>query len=71
MIRRSPLHLIKDTSMFILSEDAISLINSEDRSGSFFAPVKRELKAIEVTGPGEIGFGSVLWKSVFVFYKCK
>ena len=47
---RRPLHLIKDTKKSILSQEAISFFNSVPICGSWTAPVKSELCAIEVTG---------------------
>ena len=50
MKRRRPLHLIKETSMSILSAEAISFFSSLNICGSCRAPVKRELCATEVSG---------------------
>ena len=50
IIRRRPLHLMKDTSMSMRSAEAISFFSSENICGSCTAPVKRLLIASEVSG---------------------
>ena len=49
MMRRKPLHLIKETSISMRSAETISFFSSVYICGSWIAPVNRELCAIEVS----------------------
>ena len=50
IIKRSPLHLMKDTSISIRLQDIISFLSSVNICGSWIAPVNSELCAIDVSG---------------------
>lgn len=47
---RKPLHLMNETSMSMRSEEAISFLSSVYICGSCTAPVKRLLRAMDVSG---------------------
>ena len=58
MISRSPLHLMKDTSISIRLQDTISFLSSVYICGSWTAPVNRLDWAIEVSGRMTAAFSS-------------
>ena len=58
MRRRSPLHLMKETSMSIRLQDTISFLSSVYICGSWIAPVNRLDCAIEVSGRTTWAFSS-------------
>lgn len=59
IIRRSPLHLIKDTSISMRLQDIISFLSSVNICGSWIAPVNNELCAMDVSGRIIAAFSSM------------
>ena len=50
IIKRRPLHLMKDTSISMRLQEIISFLSSVNICGSWIAPVNNELCAIDVSG---------------------